>query len=107
MKKLLLPRHEIDQRLSSLNGWNLNDNQTSIFKTWEFDSFKTAMRFFVEVGQIAERHDHHPDFFSSYRTVKIELSTHDASGLTEKDFDLAAEIDHVFKLGFSEQATPK
>lgn len=84
---------DIDAELKHLANWRLDANKTSILNEWEFDSFKKAMHFFVQVGELAQAHDHHPEFISNYTQVKIRLSTHDAGGLTAKDFALAQQID--------------
>jgi 4a-hydroxytetrahydrobiopterin dehydratase len=68
-----------------------------IRKEWVFDSFQTAMRFIVQVGELAEAADHHPELLSVYTKIVIRLSTHDAKGLTHKDFDLARQIDGLTK----------
>jgi 4a-hydroxytetrahydrobiopterin dehydratase len=84
---------DIDAGLKLLANWQLDADKTCILKEWKFDSFAEAMRFFVQVGELAQSHDHHPQFLSNYTQVKIRLSTHDANGLTEKDFKLAQQID--------------
>jgi 4a-hydroxytetrahydrobiopterin dehydratase len=53
------------------------------------------------VADIAEHQNHHPEFLSVYRKMRVRLSTHDASGLTQKDFDLAAAIDSLIASQFS------
>jgi len=88
---------DIDHALKQLDSWTLDDNKTSICKTVEFDRFKTAMNFFVRVGELAERLDHHPEVLSSYTHMRIRLTTHDACGLTKKDFELAVHIDQLLK----------
>ena len=52
------------------------------------------------MADIADRLDHHPELLSIYTIIRIRLSTHDASGLTHKDFELAAEIDSLYKSQF-------
>jgi len=64
-----------------------------IQRTFEFDDFKAAMRFVNEVADYAERVQHHPDILVRYNKVTLSVSTHDASGITQKDFDLATETD--------------
>jgi 4a-hydroxytetrahydrobiopterin dehydratase len=55
------------------------------------------MRFIVQVGELAEAADHHPELLSVYTKIVIRLTTHDANGLTHKDFDLAKQIDSMAK----------
>jgi 4a-hydroxytetrahydrobiopterin dehydratase len=92
---------EIDQGLKQLNHWALDAHKASICNEWDFDSFKTAMRFFLSIGELAEKLDHHPELSSNFRHIKIRLTTHDAYGLTNKDFELAIKIDQLIKQEFS------
>ena len=82
---------EIHDRLQELNGWEMSDH-TSIFKEFEFANFKEAMEFVHKVGEEAERENHHHDIFIRYSRVTLTLTTHDANGLTYKDFKLAKII---------------
>lgn len=93
---------QISQELQQLDGWTLDADKTSICKLLKFDSFKTAMNFFVRAGELAEVLDHHPEFLSSYTSMKIRLMTHDAHGLTDKDFELAKQIDQLVNSAFSD-----
>jgi 4a-hydroxytetrahydrobiopterin dehydratase len=100
MQVIRLNRHEIAEGLNTLDSWALDPQASSIHKEWVFDSFKTAIRFIVSVGEIAENHNHHPEFLSTYTKVRIRLVTHDADGLTHKDFDLATAIDQLVTRDF-------
>ncbi|MEO8253322.1 MAG: 4a-hydroxytetrahydrobiopterin dehydratase [Flavobacterium sp.] len=80
--------------LSDLKNWNfLNDG---IEKKFEFKNFNQALAFIVQVGLLAETRNHHPELFNVYNKVTIRLSTHDAKGVTDKDFDLATAIEKLF-----------
>ena len=92
--------HQITQAMQSIKGWALESDEAFMNKQWQFDSFKTAMEFIAKVAEIAERQNHHPEFLSVYRKMRVRLSTHDASGLTKKDFDLAAAIDRLVENHF-------
>jgi 4a-hydroxytetrahydrobiopterin dehydratase len=72
-------------------GWEIIDKQLS--KTYKFPDFVTALAFVKRVGAIAEEAVHHPDIELSFGKVVVKTTTHDAGGLTEKDYDLAARID--------------
>jgi 4a-hydroxytetrahydrobiopterin dehydratase len=98
---MLLSEHEIALGLQRLHGWRLNDEPLCIQKEWTFNSFRTAMNFFAAVGELAERVDHHPALFSNYKKMRIQLNTHDAHGLTAKDFQLAMQIDELLDTHFS------
>ncbi len=89
----LLTQTEIEQALASLEGWTQTGDEIS--RTFALRSFPAALAFASAVGHLAERADHHPDILIRYRQVTLTLSTHSAGGLTEKDFDLAAEIDAI------------
>ena len=79
--------------LKNLEGWSLiNDGLEKKFK---FDDFIQALGFIVQVGVIAEKQNHHPELFNVYNKVNLRLSTHDAEGLTMKDFDLATAIEKL------------
>ena len=100
MQLTRLNNNDITEELNALDDWNLGANSASISKEWIFDSFQTAINFIVNVGEISERQNHHPEFLSTYRKVQIRLFTHDADGLTYKDFELAAAIDQLIKREF-------
>lgn len=98
---MLLSSHDISEQLKTLNRWQVDEAQAMIFKEWRFDSFRTAMHFFTAVGELAERVDHHPALISDYTKMRLELRTHDAGGLTAKDFQLALQIDTLIDKAFT------
>ena len=67
----------------------------SIQRTFGFKDFVTAMAFVDKVAEAAEAAQHHPDILIRYNKVTISVNTHDAGGITQKDFDLAAELDRL------------
>lgn len=78
-------------RLPGITGWRFINN--SLEKDFELDDFNKALGFTVQTGLLAEKYDHHPSILlHSWNKVKITLSTHDAGGVTEKDFHLAGNI---------------
>jgi len=83
----------IDARLADLTGWARDGDE--IHKDFKRASFPDAIAFVVQVGFLAEAANHHPDIDIRWRTVHLALSTHDAGGLTELDFDLAGRIDEA------------
>lgn len=87
----VLGEEETHQRLDELGDWELDDSH--IAKTFEFDDFAAALEFVNDVGGLAERYDHHPDIDIRYNRVRLALSTHSEGGLTERDFDLAGDIE--------------
>lgn len=81
---------EIDSRLRSLSGWELDKGE--ITRTFNFPDFRGSLTFVNRTGELAEAAGHHPDIDIRYNRVKLALVTHDAGGLTAKDFDLAEKI---------------
>ncbi len=73
--------------LEEMGGWQLDGDQ--IKKSFQFRDFQQAFAFMTAAALHAERHDHHPDWSNCYNRVQVSLSTHDAGGITEKDFALA------------------
>lgn len=65
----------------------------AIARTYRFEDFRGALAFVNRVGELAERQQHHPDIDIRYNQVTLSIWTHDAGGLTERDFRLAAAID--------------
>jgi 4a-hydroxytetrahydrobiopterin dehydratase len=82
---------EIAAALAALPGWTREGDE--IVRSFECASFPAAIAFVVQIGFLAEKADHHPDLDIRWRTVKVALSTHSAGGLTNRDFDLAGEIE--------------
>lgn len=76
-------------------GWR--DAGTRIVRTYRFGGFPEAMAFMVEVGLHCERVGHHPDWTNVHDRLEVELTTHDAGRVTEKDVKLAAHMDAVFR----------
>lgn len=87
-----LSQPEISAHLAGVQGWSA-DSDRAIQRTFTFKDHITALGFVVRVGMVAEVLDHHPDLRIVYNRVEITLNTHDAGGVTEKDFALAQEID--------------
>ncbi len=86
---------EINDQLKTLNNeWIVKDN--FIHRSFDFADFITAFSFMTAVALEAEKANHHPNWENVYNQVKISLSTHDADGLTRRDFDLALKIDHIY-----------
>jgi 4a-hydroxytetrahydrobiopterin dehydratase len=88
-----LSPQEISSRLSTLRGWQIEAGE--LVRTFKLEDFRAALRFVNKVGDLAEEAGHHPDIDIRYNKVRLGLVTHDAGGLTVKDFDLAAEADKL------------
>ena len=79
------------QRLAALPGWERQGDE--IVKTFELPTFPEAIAFVARLADRAEAANHHPDIDIRWRNVRVALTTHDAGGLTDLDFDLATEIE--------------
>jgi 4a-hydroxytetrahydrobiopterin dehydratase len=79
--------------LSRLKGWNEVTGRDAITKKFVFADFNQAFGFMTRAALVAEKLDHHPEWFNVYKTVEVTLSTHDAGGLTERDVKLAEAMD--------------
>ena len=89
----LLDKEEVQERLSSLPDWH--EHQGEIVRLLEFPDFVAAVDFVNSVAAKAEAAGHHPDIDIRYNKVRLALVSHDAGGLTQRDFDLAAAIDSL------------
>ncbi len=91
VRRKLLSDEEIVRRLREVPRWTRDGN--AITRTWTFVDFPPALTFINRVGELAEAAEHHPDIYNSWATVRLSLTTHDAGGLTDRDFELARRID--------------
>jgi 4a-hydroxytetrahydrobiopterin dehydratase len=90
-----LSQSEITQEVGKLDGWEVVNGK--INKTFEFDDFVQAFGFMTKVAMNAEKMNHHPEWFNVYNRVRIELVTHDVSGISNYDIALARIIDTIAK----------
>jgi len=81
--------------LAKLKGWRPVSGRDAIHKAFKFRDFNEAFGFMGRVALMAERMDHHPEWFNVYNRVEVTLSTHDAGGLSERDVRLATFIDRL------------
>lgn len=88
-----LSQQESESRLKQLPGWKIEAGE--LVKTFEFKDFRGSLRFVNAVGELAEKAGHHPDIDIRYNRVRLALITHDAGGITEKDFELAGQAERV------------
>ena len=77
-------------RNPDLAGWSLANGK--LHREYKFADFNAAFAFMTRAALWAERHDHHPEWFNVYRSVRVDLSTHDAGGITRLDLDLAKRM---------------
>jgi 4a-hydroxytetrahydrobiopterin dehydratase len=84
---------QIKTALASVPEWKKKG--PALTRTYEFKDFRSAIRFVTAVARLAEKAWHHPDMDIRWNKVTLTLATHDAGGLTEKDFDLAKQFDRI------------
>jgi 4a-hydroxytetrahydrobiopterin dehydratase len=84
---------EITRRLADLTGWTVQAGK--LHRDYRFGDFVAAFGFMASVALIAERMNHHPEWFNVWSTVRVDLTTHDAGGITAKDFELAAAMERL------------
>ena len=89
-----LTQSQISQQMKKLPDWTIEGGQ--LRRTYEFKNFIEAIAFVNRLVEPAEKAGHHPDIAISYNRVAISLTTHDAGGLTQQDFDLAQTISQLF-----------
>jgi 4a-hydroxytetrahydrobiopterin dehydratase len=77
------------------NGWTLVDGRDALEKTYTFANFIDAFGWMTRAAIVAEKMNHHPEWFNVYKTVRVTLTTHDAGGLSALDVKLAAEMDRL------------
>ncbi len=90
----VLSKQQIVQRLAGISGWECTEDG-HIQKIFIHETFLEAIAFVGQIADIAEAAKHHPDMHIYYNKVIIELWTHDVDGLTEKDFEVANNIDTI------------
>ncbi len=88
-----LSQTEVETRLGSLPSWRIESGELT--RTFTHKDFRGALAFVNKVGGLAEEAGHHPDVDIRYNKVRLALVTHDAGGLTAKDFDVAGSIDKL------------
>jgi 4a-hydroxytetrahydrobiopterin dehydratase len=81
--------------LAKLRGWSEVKGRDAINKKFSFKDFNEAFGFMLRAALIAEKLDHHPEWFNVYNKVEVTLSTHDAGGVTARDIKLAEEMDRI------------
>jgi 4a-hydroxytetrahydrobiopterin dehydratase len=81
--------------LQDVPGWVELEAREAIGRTFTFKDFNEAFGFMARVALVAEKRDHHPEWRNVYKTVEVVLTTHDAGGVTARDFDLAKAMNAI------------
>ena len=92
-----LESKERNKILKTLKDWKKTRGREAIEKNYIFKDFTSAFSWMTRIALIAEKMDHHPEWFNVYNKVNVTLSTHDAGGITELDIKLAKEMDKTAK----------
>lgn len=89
-----LSNDEIAANLTDVRGWSVENDK--LYREFVFPRFVEAFGFMASVATVAEKQDHHPEWFNVYNKVQIRLTTHEAGGITANDFSLAGEINQIY-----------
>jgi 4a-hydroxytetrahydrobiopterin dehydratase len=89
-----LSESNIEEELKKLPGWSLKNDK--LYKEFQFDNFNQAFGFMTRAAMEIEKMNHHPEWFNVYNRITIELTTHDASGITDNDVNLARILNSLF-----------
>ena len=87
MRPSRLSLEEVENQLGDCPGWSIEKEK--LHREFEFRDFQQAFAFMTQVADVAESMNHHPEWFNVYNRVRVDLTTHDAGGLTSLDFELA------------------
>jgi 4a-hydroxytetrahydrobiopterin dehydratase len=93
MTKTKLTDKEITVAIAKLPEWKIADEKLN--RAFKFNSFVDAFTFMTKVAFVAEKMDHHPEFFNVYNRVVIDLATHDVDGISNLDIELAQKINDL------------
>ncbi len=86
---------QVEQGLARLADWQMVEGRSAICRQYRFENFNQAFGFMTRSALIAEKTNHHPEWFNVYNRVDVTLSTHDVGGLSELDFKLAEAMDKI------------
>ena len=88
---------DVQTAMTTLSEWTLDTQHQPpcLFKNWTLSTFDAAVVRFNQIAHLAQAQDHHPEVLSSYTQLQVRIWTHDAAGLTHKDFTLAQAIDQL------------
>ncbi len=88
-----LPEDVLNSEVAKLSGWTVASGK--LHKSYKFGNFVEAFGFMTKVAIVSEKMDHHPELFNVYNRVVIDLTTHDAGGISHLDLELAKKIDSL------------
>ncbi len=88
-----LTEAQIQENLAQVDGWTIENGK--LHKEFQFDNFVSAFGFMTQLALVAESLNHHPEWFNVYNRVTIDLTTHDAGGISDLDFQWAKQADAI------------
>lgn len=88
---------DLESFLKKNKEWSRVEGRPAIARSYKFKDFNAAFSFMTRVALAAEKMDHHPEWSNVYNRVDVVLTTHDAGGVTQKDFTLAAQMDRFYE----------
>ncbi len=91
----ILTDSALEEALATLADWQVERERTVITRHFTFSTFREAFGFMTEVALLAERCDHHPEWYNFYRMVTITLISQDVGGITKRDITMAKTIDKI------------
>lgn len=94
-KKTPLPVADVKARLASLAGWEISADGAWLVRRFAFKNFKQAIAFVNQAGEIAEAQKHHPDIKLGWGYAELQVQSHDAGGITERDFALVEAVQGI------------
>jgi len=86
---------DLDKELAALPGWSKVPGRAAISKSFKFKDFNTAFGFMTRVALVAEKMDHHPEWFNVYNRVDVTLATHSKGAVTDLDINLARAMEEI------------
>jgi 4a-hydroxytetrahydrobiopterin dehydratase len=93
MPSTKLTPSEISSQLLKLPDWSVKDGK--LHRDYQFPNFSLAIGFMMSAAVLIEKKDHHPEWFNVYNKVTVDLTSHDAGGITARDFDLASALEQI------------
>ena len=95
MKVTRATTKQVSEFIENSDDWKLVD--AKLQKTFTFSNFAQAFAFMTAIADYAETNNHHPEWFNAYKIVRVDLTTHEVSGISERDFHMAIEMDSVMQ----------
>ena len=83
------------EAVAGLDGWVMVGGREAICKSYRFEDFNAAFGWMTRAALIAEKMDHHPEWFNVYNRVEVTLATHDVGGVSERDLAMARAMDRL------------